>query len=68
MFSDKEFYKNGKVKFDGEYLDGKRWNGVGYNPDSNTDGNPEYKILEGKGHVREYNDGNYFLPINHYHD
>ena len=25
----KEFYTNGKLKFEGEYLYGKRWNGKG---------------------------------------
>ena len=23
----KEFYENGKIQFEGDYLDGKRWNG-----------------------------------------
>ena len=25
------YYKNGNIKFEGKYLDGKRWNGKGYN-------------------------------------
>ena len=27
----KEFYVNGKIKFEGEYKKGKIWNGKGYN-------------------------------------
>ena len=27
----KEYYYGGKLKFEGEYLNGKRWNGKGYN-------------------------------------
>ena len=27
----KEYYDNGKLKFEGEYLNGKNWNGKGYN-------------------------------------
>ena len=26
----KEYYKNGKLKFEGEYLNGEIWNGQGY--------------------------------------
>ena len=33
--------------FEGEYLDGKKWNGKGYN------GNI-YNIENGKGYVKEY--------------
>ena len=27
----KEYYYNGNVSFEGEYINGKRWNGKGYN-------------------------------------
>ena len=54
--------KNGKGKeyiidtnkkiFEGKYLNGKRWNGNGYN----INGNIEFQIKEGKGNIKEYND------------
>ena len=40
-----------KLKFEGEYFIGKRWNGIGYN----YYGNKEYEIKDGKGFVKEYN-------------
>ena len=46
----KEYYKNGKLLFEGEYLDGKKWNGIGYN----INGNIEFEIKDGKGNIREY--------------
>ena len=33
----KECYENGKLKFEAEYLKGKRWNGKGYNINSNIE-------------------------------
>ena len=46
----KEYYLyNDNIKFEGEYLNGKRWNGKGYN----EDGNIEYEIKDGKGHIKE---------------
>ena len=38
---------NGKVKFEGEYKNGKRWNGKGYAHDKN--GNQEIEIKNGEG-------------------
>ena len=46
-----EYNYNGNLLFKGEYLDGKRWNGKGYN----NEGNVEYELKEGKGIVKEYN-------------
>ena len=46
----KEFYDNGKIKFEGEYLNGKRWNGKGYN----NKGDIEYEMKYGRGIVKEY--------------
>ena len=55
-------YKNGKkhgkgkefnnysIKFDGEYFDGKRWNGKGYD----REGNIIYELKNGKGYVIDY--------------
>ena len=48
----KEYYHNGKLKFDGKYLDDKKWNGKIYNPK----GKLEFKIIKGNGKAKEYND------------
>ena len=40
-----------KLKFDGEYLNRKRWNGKGYA----LNGNIEFEIKDGKGNIKEYN-------------
>ena len=48
----KEYYDNGKLKFEGEYLNGKRWNGKYYN----IKGNVCCKIINGTGKVKEYNE------------
>ena len=31
----KEFYENGRLKFEGEYINGYKIKGKGYNPDGN---------------------------------
>ena len=46
----KEYYFGGKLKFEGDYLNGKRWNGKGYN----MDGQLEFEISNGKGYIKEY--------------
>ena len=46
----KEFYSDGKIKFEGEYFDGKRWKGKGYDPL----GNLEYGMKDGLGYIKEY--------------
>ena len=46
----KEYYDNGKLKYEGEYLNGKRWNGKGYN----MKGEVDFKIDEGNGKGKEY--------------
>ena len=39
----KEYHEcNGKIKFEGKYLKGKRWNGIGYN----LDGEKDFEIIE----------------------
>ena len=50
----KEYYYDGKLLFEGEYKDGKRWNGKGYNPG----GNVLYELKNGKGYVQEVYDNN----------
>ena len=47
----KEYYENGKLRFEGEYKNEKIWNGKGYN----INGNIEYEIKIGNGKVKEYN-------------
>ena len=37
----KEYYDNGKLKFEGEYLKGKIWNGKGFN----LNGKLEFEII-----------------------
>ena len=46
----KEYYSNGKLKFEAEYLNGKRWNGKGYN----NEGHLEYELKNGCGKIKEY--------------
>ena len=48
----KEYFNNGKLKFSGEYLKGKRWNRKG----NDFNGNEIYEIKFGKGKIKEYND------------
>ena len=41
------------MKFEGEFLFGKKWNGKGYDPK----GNKVYELKNGKGFVKEYEFG-----------
>ena len=43
-----ELYYNGNLQFKGEYLNGKRWNGFGYN----CYGIPIFTIKDGKGKIK----------------
>ncbi len=38
--------------YEGDYLNGKKWNGKGYNYNSNM----IFEIKNGKGEIKEYND------------
>ena len=40
-----------KKKFEGEYLNGQKWNGKGFN----INGNIEFEIKNGQGYIKEYN-------------
>ena len=40
-----------KIKFEGEYLNGKRWNGKGFN----HEGKEVFEIRNGEGLIKEYN-------------
>jgi len=42
----------GKLKFEGEFLNGKKWNGKGYNKEGKID----YEINKGNGKIKEYYD------------
>ena len=47
----KEYYKDsGLLLFEGEYINGKKWNGKSYN----KEGKREFEIKNGKGKVKEY--------------
>ena len=46
----KEYYYDGKLIFEGEYLNGKKWNGKGYNDKNQI----IYELKEGKGYMKEY--------------
>ena len=47
----KEFNKFGNLLFEGEYKNGLKWNGKGYDGKNNI----VYEINNGKGYVKEYN-------------
>ena len=44
----KDYYNFGQLKFIGDYLKGKEWNGKGYD----INGNYLYELKEGKGFIR----------------
>ena len=39
-----------RIKFEGNYLNGKKWNGIGYN----LIGKPDFEIKDGNGIIKEY--------------
>ena len=47
----KEYFSKTKIKFEGEYKNGIKWNGIGYEPFNNK----IYEIKNGKGYIKEYN-------------
>ena len=47
----KEYYYSGGLKFEGEYKNGKKWNGKGYNMSKEL----IYLIKDGKGFIKEFN-------------
>ena len=42
------------IKFKGEYLNGEKWNGIGYN----IKGEKQYEVKNGTGYIYEYDDCN----------
>ena len=54
----KEYYINGKIKFEGNYLDGEIFNGIIYEKDSNN----SFIINNGNGYIKIYDEfGNLFF-------
>ena len=48
---------NVKLKFEGNYLNEKKWNGKGYD----INGNLIYKLKNGNGKINKYYDYDYYL-------
>ena len=46
-------YIQGRLEYEGEYYDNKKWNGKGYD----ENGNIIYELNNGKGQIREYSEG-----------
>ena len=46
----KEYYYDGKLEFEGEYLKGNKWNGKGYDSKKNI----VYELKDGKGLIKLY--------------
>ena len=52
----KEYYNNGKIKFEGEFLNNKQYNGKGYDKENNL----VYELKNGNGFIKEYDyNGNF---------
>ena len=49
-------YKLNKIKFEGEYLNDKRWVRIGYDKDQEI----IFELKDGKGYVKEYEEENCF--------
>ena len=50
-------YKLNEIKFEGEYLNDKRWTGIGYDHNKNI----IFELKDGKGYVKEYKEDYYNL-------
>ena len=46
----KEYYTNGKIQFEGKYLNNKKWEGIGYGKNGKID----YEIKDGIGTICKY--------------
>ena len=44
-----EYYYKGKIEFEGEYFNGKRWNGKAYDKNSNI----IYELINGNDKIKE---------------
>ena len=55
----KEYFvgDNNKIKFEGEYINGHKWNGIGYN----INGQKQYELKDGSGYIFEYNNNNLLI-------
>ena len=47
-----QIYSNSKLVYEGDYLNGKKWNGKGFN----NNGILEFEIINGNGKGKEYYD------------
>ena len=59
-----EYYINGNIEFDGEYLDGYRYNGKGYDQKNNF----TYELKNGCGYVKKYDFTNKLIFEGEYAD
>ena len=48
-----EYYSDGKIKFEGVFNNGGRWEGIGYDIMNNK----VYELKNGEGYIKEYEDG-----------
>ena len=48
--NDKDDYINNYIKFEGEFLNGKKWNGKGYDKERNI----IYELKNGNGYIKKY--------------
>ena len=56
----KEYYvSNDMLIFEGEYFNGKKWNGKYYD----INGNIEYEIKNGNGKCKEYNNNGFLIYL-----
>ena len=60
----KEYYNFGKLKFEGEYSYGRKWNGNIYD----NNGNLSFKIKDGAGNGKEYDDDGWLIYDGEYLD
>ena len=49
----KNFFDNGKIEFEGEFKNGEKWDGKGYD----IKGNLIYQLINGNGNIKTYDDG-----------
>ena len=49
----KEYYSDGKLKFEGFYKYGKKWDGKTYEQYTFVNNNQVYDLIDGKGHFKE---------------
>ena len=58
----KEYFRNGKLQFEGEFKNGKKWKGKGYD----INGNFDYELIDGSGKMKEYNSNDILIEESEY--